>query len=105
MNLFDLVALALIALAAYAGSRSGALPQLGGLAGAALGAGIGLAVLPLAHDWLATLEPLPRAVVVIGGRRSHGGRSITAKPVRPRPTPAPTGEPWRTARRVATRRA
>ena len=67
MNLLDAVALVLVVLAAYAGSRSGALPQLGGLAGAALGAGLGLAILPLLRDTLATLEPLPRAVVVLGG--------------------------------------
>jgi S1-C subfamily serine protease len=67
VNLLDALALGLIAVAALAGYRSGALPQLGGLAGAALGAAAGLLLLPLARDALATLDPFPRALAVLGG--------------------------------------
>ncbi|HYM84916.1 MAG TPA: MarP family serine protease [Candidatus Dormibacteraeota bacterium] len=67
MNVVDLLAIVLVVLAALAGLRSGALPQLGGLAGAALGAAVGLTVLPLVRDALLTLDPLPRAVAVLGG--------------------------------------
>ena len=47
MNLFDLVVVVLVAIALMVGFRSGALPQLSGLAGALLG-GVG-AVLLLPH--------------------------------------------------------
>lgn len=67
MNAFDVAAILLIVVAAIAGFRSGALPQLFGLGGAILGGAIGLSILPILSDTLSALDPLPRAVVVIGG--------------------------------------
>ena len=67
MNLVDLLAVVLIAFAALAGFRSGALPQVGGILGALAGAAIGLLAVPLARDVLVDVDPLPRAIVVLGG--------------------------------------
>ncbi len=67
MNLIDGLAVVLIVFAALAGYRSGALPQLGGILGAIAGAAVALALIPAATDFFADLEPLPRAIVVLGG--------------------------------------
>ncbi len=67
MNVLDLAAIALVVLAAFGGFRSGALPQIGGLAGAALGGIAGLTLLPALHAPLAGMDPFPRAIVVLGG--------------------------------------
>jgi S1-C subfamily serine protease len=63
---FDLVALVVLVLAVLAGIRTGALPQVGGIGGALAG----LLIVFNAAGWLtevtADLEPIPRALVVIG---------------------------------------
>lgn len=65
MNVFDVIALLLIALAIIFGARSGALPQLAGLLGAGLGAVIGFTLLPAASAPLDDLEPTIRAIVTL----------------------------------------
>lgn len=67
MNLFDLGAVLLTLFAVVVGFRSGALPQLGGLAGAVGGGALGLFALPLAQDVLQRLDPAPRAILVLVG--------------------------------------
>jgi S1-C subfamily serine protease len=67
VNPFDLIAIVLVAVAALAGFRSGAVPQVGGLIGAAVGVVAAIVALPLLTDLLGGLEPLARAVAVIGG--------------------------------------
>jgi S1-C subfamily serine protease len=66
LNPFDLAALAVLAFAVLAGIRTGALPQVGGIGGAIIAL---LAMLNLA-PWLlevtADLDPVPRALVVLG---------------------------------------
>jgi S1-C subfamily serine protease len=66
VNPLDIAAIALVAVAALAGFRSGALPQVGGLVGAAIGVVVALNALPLLADTLTLLEPFLRAVAVIG---------------------------------------
>jgi S1-C subfamily serine protease len=66
VNLFDAAALAILVFAVVAGVRTGALPQVGGIAGA-----VGALVLLLqAAPWLleatADLDPIVRALVVLG---------------------------------------
>lgn len=61
----DLVAIALIAVSLVLGIRSGALPQLAGLTGAAVGAVIGFVVLPVAAPLLDSVSPTIRAIVVL----------------------------------------
>ncbi|MCJ7709975.1 MAG: CvpA family protein, partial [Chloroflexi bacterium] len=65
-NLFDLIALVILVVAVLAGVRTGALPQLGGIGGAV----IGLLGMLYAAPWLVEvtvgLEPIPRALVVLG---------------------------------------
>ena len=65
MNPIDAVALAVLVLAVLLGWRSGALPQIGGLAGAAFGAVAGVLLLPLATPVLESLPPTLRAVLVL----------------------------------------
>jgi S1-C subfamily serine protease len=65
VNPIDLVAVALIVIAVLLGIRSGALPQLAGLSGAALGAAVGLVILPLGSGLLEGLPATIRAVVVL----------------------------------------
>lgn len=65
MNALDLLAIALLVIAVILGVRSGALPQLLGLAGAAVAALAGLAVLPAAAGLLDGLNPAIRAIVVL----------------------------------------
>ena len=61
MNPLDLVAIALLVLAVALGVRSGALPQLLGLAGAAVAALTGLAILPAVTPFL---DSIPAAVAL-----------------------------------------
>ena len=65
MNPLDLIAIALLVIAVILGVRSGALPQLLGLAGAAAAALAGLAILPAAGPLLDGLNPAIRAIVVL----------------------------------------
>lgn len=61
MNPLDAIAIALLVFAVILGTRSGALPQVGGLIGAALGALAGLAAMPTVLPYL---EDRPAAVRV-----------------------------------------
>jgi S1-C subfamily serine protease len=65
VNPLDLIAVVLIVLAVLLGVRSGALPQLFGLVGAAVAALSGLAILPAATPFLDALSAPIRAVVVL----------------------------------------
>ena len=65
MNPLDLLAIVLIVLAVVLGVRSGALPQLLGLAGAAVASLAGLAILPTATPFLDQLSAGIRTVVVL----------------------------------------
>lgn len=68
MNLVDVVIIGLLIFALVAGLASGVFPQLGGLAGAVGGGALAIVVLlPVAQDWLQTLDPPVRAVVVLVG--------------------------------------
>jgi S1-C subfamily serine protease len=65
VNLVDLVALVLLVLAIALGVRSGALPQIAGLTGAAFGAVIGFILVPLGTPYFDSLAPTIRAIVVL----------------------------------------
>jgi S1-C subfamily serine protease len=65
VNPLDLIAIVLIVLAVLLGIRSGALPQLLGLTGAAVAALAGLAMLPAATPILDELSAPVRAIVVL----------------------------------------
>ena len=65
MNPLDLLAIVLVVIAVILGVRSGALPQLLGLTGAAIAALTGLAVLPAVTPILDQLLPAVRAIVVL----------------------------------------
>jgi S1-C subfamily serine protease len=65
VNALDLVAILLIVVAVVLGVRSGALPQLLGLMGAAVAALSGLAILPSVTPFLDSLAPALRAIVVL----------------------------------------
>lgn len=65
MNPMDLIAIMLIVIAVILGVRSGALPQLLGLTGAAIAAIAGLAILPAAMPILDGIPPAIRAIVVL----------------------------------------
>lgn len=65
MNALDLAALVLVIVSVVLGARSGALPQIAGLAGAAAGAAIGFVLLPLASPYLADLPPTIRAILTL----------------------------------------
>jgi uncharacterized membrane protein required for colicin V production len=67
VNPFDLAAVVLLLVAVILGFRSGALPQLGGLLGAATGGGLAILAIPLGEPLLEALDPVPRALVVLGG--------------------------------------
>ncbi len=67
MNLLDLVILVLVAAAVLIGLGSGALPQVGGLAGAFAGGVLALVALPFVAGPLTDIKPDVRAVVVLGG--------------------------------------
>ena len=66
MNAFDLIALVVLAGAFLGGISSGALPQIGGVLGALAGALLALNAAPWLVDATRTLDPLPRALVVLG---------------------------------------
>lgn len=65
MNPLDLVAVAILVIAVILGVRSGALPQLLGLTGAAIAALAGLALLPAVTPFLDELPSVVRAIVVL----------------------------------------
>ncbi len=65
MNPLDAIAIALLVIAVILGTRSGALPQVGGLIGAGLGALIGLATIPTALPHLGTVAPAVRVAAVL----------------------------------------
>ena len=66
LSLFDLLALFILIAAVIAGTRTGALPQIGGIAGAVAGLIITLNLAPWLVEVTISLEPLPRALVVLG---------------------------------------
>lgn len=66
MNLYDLIAAIVIIAAVIAGTRTGALPQIGGIAGAVLGLLAILAIAPWMVSQTATFDPMPRLMVVLG---------------------------------------
>jgi S1-C subfamily serine protease len=65
VNPLDLFAIAMLVLAVVLGARSGALPQLLGLLGAAVAALTGLAILPSLTPFLDNLPAALRAVIVL----------------------------------------
>jgi S1-C subfamily serine protease len=65
VNALDLAALVLVIVSVILGARSGALPQITGLAGAAAGAAIGFVVLPFAAPFLETLAPTVGAILTL----------------------------------------
>ena len=67
MNLFDAVVIVILVAAVLIGISSGALPQVGGLAGALAGAALAITGLPLVRDPLNGIAPDLRAFVVLGG--------------------------------------
>ena len=66
VNLFDLFAVIILVTAILAGIRTGALPQVGGVVGAIGGLLLILALAPLLLGATGTLEPIPRALAVLG---------------------------------------
>lgn len=66
MNPFDAIALLVLVLAVVAGLRTGALPQVGGIAGAILGLVVALNLTPWLIDLASDLEPTMRAIAVLG---------------------------------------
>jgi len=66
LNLFDLIAVLVLVLAVLAGIRTGALPQVGGIGGALTGLLIALNGATWLLDVTKGLEPIPRALVVLG---------------------------------------
>ena len=66
LNLFDALAVVLLAFAVLAGIRTGALPQVGGIGGAIAGIAVMLAVAPWLLEVTADVEPVPRALMVLG---------------------------------------
>jgi S1-C subfamily serine protease len=67
VNLFDLVIIALVAIATIFGYRSGALPQLAGLLGAVAGGVLAILALPHLKTPLEAIDPSLRAFVVLAG--------------------------------------
>ena len=65
VNPLDALAIVLLVIAVILGVRSGALPQLLGLTGAAIAALTGLAMLPAVTPFLDELQPVVRAIVVL----------------------------------------
>ncbi len=66
MNLFDLLAAVIVVAAVIAGTRTGALPQVGGIAGAVGGLLLSLNLAPWLVSETAGLQPVPRVLVVLG---------------------------------------
>lgn len=67
MNPIDLVAILLLVAAVLGGLRTGALPQLGGIAGAIGGFLLAVALAPWVASLSADVEPLPRALLILAG--------------------------------------
>jgi S1-C subfamily serine protease len=67
VNVFDLVIVALVAIATIFGYRSGALPQLAGLIGAVAGGVLAILALPHLMTPLESIDPSLRAFVVLAG--------------------------------------
>lgn len=67
MNPLDLLAVLLIVVACLLGFRSGALPQLGGLAGAVGGGALAILALPALVEPLGEIDPAYRPIVVLVG--------------------------------------
>jgi S1-C subfamily serine protease len=65
VNALDLVAILLLVLSVILGARSGALPQIAGLSGAAFGAIAGFTLIPFASPLLETLPPTVRAILTL----------------------------------------
>lgn len=65
MNPLDAIAIALLVIAVILGTRSGALPQVGGLAGAGIGAIAAIEVLPLLLPHLEDVAPSLRVAAVL----------------------------------------
>ena len=66
LNPFDIAALAILVFAIVAGIRTGALPQIGGIAGAIGALVLLLQLAPWLLDLTHDLEPIVRALVVLG---------------------------------------
>ncbi len=66
MNPFDAIALLVLVLAILAGVRTGALPQIGGIGGAVIGVLVMLNLAPWLVSLTGDMEPLFRAIVVVG---------------------------------------
>jgi S1-C subfamily serine protease len=66
LNLFDAIAVVVMLLAVLAGIRTGALPQVGGIAGAVLGLVATLNLAPWLLELTDGFEPIPRALAVLG---------------------------------------
>ena len=66
VNLFDLAAAIVVVAAVIAGTRTGALPQIGGIVGAVGGLILGLNLAPWLVGQTSGLEPIPRVLVVLG---------------------------------------
>jgi S1-C subfamily serine protease len=66
VNILDLVAVLVFVLAVLAGIRTGALPQVFGIGGAITGLLLALNAAPWLIDMTRSLEPIPRALVVLG---------------------------------------
>ena len=67
MNPLDLVAVLLVIVGLILGARSGAIPQIGGLAGAIAGGAGAVLLLRVAADALAEVDPTMRPWFVLGG--------------------------------------
>ena len=67
LNVVDLIAIALVILAALLGFRSGALPQIGGLLGAVAGGVLAVLALPWFEEVLRDVDPTLRPLVVLVG--------------------------------------
>ncbi len=66
MTLFDLLAAVVVVAAVIAGTRTGALPQIGGIAGAIGGLLLSLNVAPWIVSQTTGHQPVPRILVVLG---------------------------------------
>jgi S1-C subfamily serine protease len=66
VNPFDAIALLILVLAILAGVRTGALPQIGGIGGAIIGLLVMLNLAPWLVGLTGDMEPLVRAIVVVG---------------------------------------
>ncbi len=66
LNLLDLIAVLVLVLAVLAGTRTGALPQVGGIGGAVAGLVAILNLTPWLIDLTTGFEPIPRALAVLG---------------------------------------